>query len=427
MFRLPIPLVIYLALLVLPLRFFVGPVQMTGLRLFLLMMAPVLLYRMAAGQAGRLIGPDMVILAFPLWVGVSMAVNSPANAVEQAGMAGIEMTASYFLARCLIRDVNTLRRVIASIVLLLALFLPIALLESVTGRPAWIEMLGSIPGLASVDILSIPQRLGLERVQGPFAHPIHFGLFAASLGSLCWLGMEGAWNIIQRFSALLIITAMTFLSLSSGALLCLLVQLALLAWAGLLTPVKGKWLWLAALLVGAYVAVDLLSNRTPIRVFFSYATFSAHNAYWRGLIFEWGLFNIGQNPLYGLGLRDWVRPHFMYSGSMDNFWLVNAVRHGLPGFGLLALLWVWGVVRVAVRCTGSDPISAQINQAWVICMVALTLALCTVHVWTAIYSYIFFLLGAGRFLAESTTYKTPPIANPTAKRPARLPYTRVSE
>jgi hypothetical protein len=107
--------------------------------------------------------------------------------------------------------------------------------------------------------------------------------------------------------------------------------------------------------------------------------------------------NVWNNPVFGLGLEDWVRPHFMYSGSMDNFWLALAVRYGLPGFGLLALAWISGLARVFLAQTSHT----QLRYGWAFCMLGLTFTLATVHIWTAVYSFTFFLLGAGQWMAEA--------------------------
>ena len=62
---------------------------------------------------------------------------------------------------------------------------------------------------------------------------------------------------------------------------------------------------------------------------------------------------------------------------------------------MIALAWGIGILRVA---RGPE---SPMKTAWMFCMIGLTFTLCTVHVWTAIYSYTFFLLGAGQFLANA--------------------------
>ncbi|MEL7184423.1 MAG: O-antigen ligase domain-containing protein, partial [Pseudomonadota bacterium] len=109
----------------------------------------------------------------------------------------------------------------------------------------------------------------------------------------------------------------------------------------------------------------------------------------------------------------------------DNFWLVNAVRYGIPGFLLIAAGWVWAIARIIRRPFNADRRVMLIRRAYVFTFIGLTLTLCTVHVWTNIFSFVFFVFGAGAWLvhwptdARDTVAKTP-AADP---RPG-LAYTR---
>lgn len=394
--RLGWPVWVYFACIMLPIRFTIGPLQMTGLRLYVLMLIPFLLYKLA--QRDR-VSVDFLLFFFVLWTYVAMVVNTPAQAVEHAGITLLELYGGYAIARCYITTAALLQRLIKTLTWLILCCLPLAVFETLTGRPIVVEAIAAVPGLASVDVVTIAPRLGLERVQAVFAHPIHFGLFCSTAISLLFIGLSDCLTATKRIMGLAIIVVTAFLALSSGAFLSILIQVFLIGWALLFAKLPHKWVWLLLGCGAAYVFVDLISNRTPIRVFFSYATFSAHNAYWRGLIFEWGMVNVFDNPVFGIGLNEWVRPHFMHSGSMDNFWLAVAVRYGLPGFALLAVAWIVGIARVAKSNASGEPL----KTAWLFCMLGLTFTLCTVHVWTAVYSFVFFLLGAGQFLASSRT------------------------
>lgn len=177
--------------------------------------------------------------------------------------------------------------------------------------------------------------------------------------------------------------------------------------------------------MSGYVVVDLISNRSALQVFLSYATFSPATAYWRTIIFEWGMKNVWANPIFGIGLNSWVRPWFMYSGSMDNFWLVNAVRYGIPGFLLLACgygLALWSVVR---RDFSTDKQMLNLRMAWIITFCGLTFTLCTVHIWTTLYSFVFFMFGAGMwFISAQPETEDNSEANAAVPESRRSPYVR---
>jgi hypothetical protein len=152
-------------------------------------------------------------------------------------------------------------------------------------------------------------------------------------------------------------------------------------------------------------------------VFLSYATFSSHNAYWRAQIFEWGMVNVWANPIFGLGFNDWVRPFYMYSGSMDNFWLVQAVRYGIPSFLLITAGYGLGILKVGTRDFTADPVLAQLRRAWMFTFIGLTLTMCTVHVWSTIYSFVFFMFGSGMWFISATPEARPEPETP--RRPGR--------
>ena len=404
--KLPFPVLVYLLTVVLPVAFYAGPLFMTGLRAFLLLMIVPLTYKLLMGRYDRLYATDVLFLAHAAWVAVALHVNNPDMMIENAGIYAIEFFGGYVLARAYIRGPEEFSALVRTVLLLALLTLPLAFHEAYTGRPWLVEMIRRIPGLTSVAIVTIDERMGFERVQAVFAHPIHYGLFTASVFSLTFIALKDEFGDARRIVSAGVIGVLCFMSLSSGAFLTLLMQLFLIGWAAVLGGVKQRWLILVACAAAAYVLIDLLSNRTPIRVFFSYATFSAHNAYWRGIIFEWGMKNVlGDpamgvvgSPLFGIGLKDWVRPHFMHSGSMDNFWLVQAVRYGLPGFFTMAAGYAIVLWRIGRRDFDSDPRLWRQRRAWMFTFVGLTFTLATVHIWTSIFSYAFFLLGAGMWM-----------------------------
>lgn len=390
------PVTIYLALVVLPIRFMVGPLQMTGLRMYLLIMLVPLAVAALRRKPSL---PDLLLPLFVLWAGVCMFVNTPAQVIEHTGAMFLELAGGYYLARSFITNADQFRALIRVLTALVLLCFPLAIYETMTGAPPLINFITTIPGLASVDVVDIVPRLGLERAQVVFAHPIHFGLFCSAAVSLFFIGLSRELGLMTRLAGLTLIATTAFLALSSGAFIAVLLQLLLIGWALFFRRTSHRWWLLLAAIAAVYIFVDLVSNRTPIRVFMSYATFSAHNAYWRGLIFEWGMVNVWQNPVFGLGLKDWERPHFMYSGSMDNFWLALGVRYGVPGFLLLITAWALGLLRVARASVEDRPL----RRAWMFCLISLTFTLATVHIWTAIYSFSFFLLGAGQWMAQRGT------------------------
>jgi O-antigen ligase len=156
----------------------------------------------------------------------------------------------------------------------------------------------------------------------------------------------------------------------------------------------------------------------------SYATFSPHTAYWRSIIFEWGMKSVWDNPIFGKGLNDWVRPWFMRSASVDNFWLLTAMRYGIPGFVLLAAGYVIGLARVMRPDFSTDPMLRQLRLAWVFIFLGMTFTLATVSIWTEVYSFVFFMFASGLWLTEVQPAGVPaagpavPARRTASRRPA---------
>lgn len=401
--RLPLPIKAYLLMVMIPFAFFAGPIYLTGVRLVLLMAAPVLTVMLLSGRFGRIMAPDIFFLLYLCWVALSFGTNHPDRLIEHVGSTGVEFWGGYLLGRCFIRSREQFIALCKTLSLLAAALLPLALYESQTGNPIVIDMIRRIPGLRSEAIVTIEGRLGLERSQVIFAHPIHFGLFCSVAFSLTFVGLEGLISGTRRIVFSVVIGLCTFMALSSGALLALLLQVIIIGWYTVFRTHTRKWTYILILFVLMYIAIDLLSTRTPVRVFMTYATFNPHTAYWRGIIFEWGVMNIfgsEENNIppamwLGIGLNDWVRPHFMPSSSVDNFWLLTAMVYGMPGLVVLLAGYLSTMFRVGWRDFKGDLQLERMRRAWVFTFAGLTFTLITVHVWTTIFSFVFFMFGAG--------------------------------
>ncbi len=400
------PVALYLLCLIVPIGFNAGSLAMTSLRLLLLLMIVPITLRLIMGYYGRILLTDVLFFAHIGWAGLALAINNPDQVVQQFGSVGMEFIGGYAIGRAYIRGPEDFTALARWLVISVLILFPFAILETLSGHALIVETIRKLPGLTSVVPVAAEPRMGLERVQAVFAHPIHFGLFCAVVMSLAFVGLKGRLPLPFRWGASGVVGMSGFLALSSGALLAILLQLALFAWSTVFARIRWRWWLLVGVFAVIYVAIDVLSNRTPLRVFMSYATFSAHTAYWRSIIFEWGMVNVWKHPLFGIGLNDWERPYYMYSGSMDNFWLVMAVRYGIPAFLLLVLGYAWSLIVIMARDFTSDPVLTQFRRAWVFTFLGLSFTLCTVHIWANIYSFCFFMYGAGMWLVEAQSAAT---------------------
>ncbi|WP_197089345.1 O-antigen ligase [Puniceibacterium sp. IMCC21224] len=422
---LPVPVLLYIAAVTIPIAFWVGPLFMTTLRLFLLIMTIPLTVQMLRGRYGRVFATDILFILYLIWSSLAIAISNPEQAIQQTGSVGIEFLGGYAVGRAYIRTRESFVALCRLLILIVLCLIPFAISEALTGRPPLIEILRSLPGITSVQILHIDIRLGLERVQAVFAHPIHFGLFCSIAFSLCFVALKGIIGDTRRYIISAAIALSGFLALSSGAILAIVLQISLILWAAIFNGSKWRWWYLIGLFALGYVVVDVLSNRSPIKVFMSYATFSPHNAYWRGLIFEYGMKEVWSNPVFGIGLNDWDRPAFMHTASVDNFWLVLAMRYGIPAFLFLATGYALVIARVIWRDFGDDVLMNRLRRAWVFTFLGLTFTLCTVHIWTNIYSFILFMFGSGVwFISARPSDPSEPDMESGAVDPRELRYHR---
>lgn len=438
-----LPVILYILAVLTPVFFHAGPLMLSMLRLMLLIMIVPLFFNLLAGRYGKLIATDYLFFAHVGWMVIAFAVTNPDRIVENIGSAALEFLGGYLMGRAFIRSKADFIAFCKWLTYITAAMLPLALYETRTGDIIIPRIINSLPGLSSYFPHGNDPRLGLNRVQGTLAHAIHFGLFCSIAFALCFTGLKGIFGTQKRllFSAAVFIC--TFLSLSAGTLLALVIQIGLITWYFLFRNQAWKWKLLITLSVIAYIVVDLISNRSPVEVFISYATFSPHTGYWRMIIFEWGMMNIfgsAENNiepafLFGIGLAEWVRPWFMYSGSMDNFWLVIGVRYGFPGFLLLALGYGIALIRIALRDFSGDEELMNLRRAWVFTFAGLTFTLFTVHVWSSLYSFVFFVFGAGMWMlaTKATATSSPATADEeggleaqfeTKAQPAASPYSR---
>lgn len=443
--RLPIPVLLYLLAVMLPINFNVGPLAMTGIRLLLIVMIIPLTLNLLRGKYGRLLATDILFLLHFAWIIIALMVNNPDRAIQSAGSMGIEFIGGYVLGRAYIRgraDFIALIRMVATIAFF---YLPFAIYETMTGKAIIANTLNKLPGISSILDIDIGKRMGLNRIQGSFVHPIHWGLFCSLALSLCFVGLKGIYSDFRRYLVSLVVGLSGLLALSSGALLAILLQVCLFIWAFSFRNTDKRWVILLALFAFVYVVLDIAANRPPIMVILSYATFSAHTAYWRTIIFDWGIYNVWLNPIFGIGLGDWIRPGWMYSGSVDNYWLVMGMRFGVPGFAFLAVGYIMALWKIGRRKFDGDIILWNLRRAWMFSFMGLTFTLCTVHVWHTIYSFVFFMFGAGIWMLttepeDATKADNGPAATPDKRghafararaaapvhRRAPAPHTKVS-
>lgn len=391
-------IVAFILSLIIPISFSLGPVRLSPTILFLLLAYYPSLVVWFFVRPTRLSAPDYLVAGAVLWSCLALVVNHGfLPMIERMGTLLVQMLGAFMLGRVLVRDEKSMMfMAMVAVISGCALLLPAAF-EALTGQPVMIKA-ASLIGPSFADVEMEP-RLGIHRAQGPFEHPILFGVFAASLVSLAayCLPKTSVWSKIGPPG----VTLTALPSLSAGPLLAMNVQFGLMVWARVFRSNPNRWKILGLLLVIVYVAIDLLSERTPFHVLVNHATFSSGSGYTRILIWEFGSAEAMRNPFFGIGEGDWVRPPYM-SSSVDNFWLLQAMKYGMPAcfmlMGGLAL-----ILLRARRANGPNAARDMLRRGAIFSLLGVSVAMGTVHLWNAVFTWFMFLMGASVWLGLDQT------------------------
>ena len=394
-----------------------GELRLSAYRVLLILSFMPMLLMLLSGRHGKPNIVDLFVGAHCVWALLALIKwGGPVQGIESGGIYIVECGGAYLLGRVFIRsldDFQALAKVFVAAVCLLLLF---TIPEAVTGVHILHD--GFAAALGGPMAHHIDPRLGLERTFGPFDHPILYGVFsAAALSCAFYVVAEGRLTNFGGMAQVLGVLIATFLSASGGPYVVALLQLFVAGWEKVLNVVVGRWHALFTIFGLTYVSIDLLSTRTPFHVFVTYLTFSTTSAYNRINIWIYGTAEVGRNPLFGIGLGDWIRAPWM-SDSMDNFWLLITVRYGLP-----ALFFLVAALLCAVVASGRRKALPQswrnARHAWAFTMFGIAVAAGTVHLWNALFVLFMFLIGSGAWLMNTrpAAMRHRPVAARAARRP----------
>lgn len=410
-------LVLFFIVLLIPVNFDIAGLKLSPYRLYLLALFIPFVIRLLAGGAGRVTPVDVGMFGYAALMMVTLLYHHGMERLPYAAMLAIEMFGSYVVGRILIRTVADYQQFIRCFLWTLLLLSPLALYELYSSRMPLAEL---FDGVFSVTKKNIEFRLGLSRVQVIFPHSILYGLFCSlALASTYYIYRS---NLLRALPRMALVIGMTLMSLSSAPMLSVLIQIMMIGWDKI---TKGNWKLLAALIAGMYVFLEIFSNRGPIVIFVQNMTLDPNTGWTRIYIWRYGSASVLQNPLMGIGLNDWVRPYWL-SDSVDNFWLLMAMRHGLPCLLFLLCALALHIRRIA-RAGALSSDAAAVRSGYMVTLVGLIFILATVHIWNELAVFVMFFFGAGAFLYTSRP-AVPPTGEETSvqDKPARgaLPFSR---
>lgn len=401
-----------LASWVLPFVINFGPVRLSPYRVTLLILFMPCMVWLAEGKAGRVRLPDIMAVLFAVWCLISLVAVHGASGIQTGGIQLLETVTPYFLARCCIRnadDFEALARALTAIVLLL---LPFALYEAVSGHNIYLEVASHI--FPSIGVTEKELRWGLRRAQLFFEHPILMGVCLGSVLALTHIVVGRNAKPSRRWFGSMLVGLTGALSLSSGPLSGILLQMTLIGWNWVFGWIKARWRILISLVLLFVLAVQLFAKRPLPNILFSFA-FDPDSAFFRIVIWNYGTQSVANHPWFGIGMGEWDRPIWM-PPSIDMFWLYNAIVYGLPGGVLMLLFYFSGLLSVAMT-RSIDQRHDDYRAAWMISMASFFLTGWMVHFWNGTYVFFLFMVGAGIWLSNTPNAHLPD-AQPRSKRSA---------
>jgi len=209
---------------------------------------------------------------------------------------------------------------------------------------------------------------------------------------------NGRTSLVKRLLWSLGSAGGAFFSLSAGALMGIILQLALMTWDWILRNMRARWKLLGWISAIVYVILDIVGGRPPLVILSRFVAFDPATAWNRYLIWQYGTTYVGKHPIFGGGLfNDWERQPWM-PPSVDNHWLLLAMRWGIPGCSLMLGMYFYILVRLVRTDLEHDPAAAAIRKAMVFIFIGMFFQLGTVLVWQATYSLMLIMLGGSVWL-----------------------------
>jgi hypothetical protein len=399
-----------------PIFMYVGSARFAPYKTYLLLAILPSIVKVITSKHTSLKWGDALIVGYTI-LSVASIINSPLSEslLEPILSTILETSGSYFLARAFVTSAaafSVFVRTQLFLVIIIGLF---SIYEATTGTNLLFKFFGA--AFRTYAISDMPERLGLHRAQGTFEHPILYGVYSSMIFGLCFYGLKTTHKSLQRYLRLAIIVIATFISLSTGAYISVVGQLAFIGWDKYINFTKHRWRLLLALSVLAYFVVDGLSNRTPFEVFITYMTFDTNSAYNRILIWTYGIAEVWRNPFLGKGLFiEWIRPVWMIA-SIDNFFLLRAMRHGIIAVSLLIGLLLWTITKLSNLKIDSQLVR-NFRTGFLVTIGGLCISLITVDLWSGLYSYFFFLLGSTVWMIDYSRDPSQNAVEPSASGPS---------
>lgn len=326
--------VFFLLIVFLPAELYVDleGVRLEPYRVFLMLAFFALLPRMLRHKYSK---GEVALLAYTVWVMLSMIYNHAGQGVESGGVHFLEVFVSYFIGLSVAGNSVLLRKNVNIMLGVFLLLLPFAVVEAMDGYRLFHVMAGEFSGMPYSDYLGDKYfRYELHRASTVFAHPILYAVIGVMFLAL----LPVLFGVVRSVLYFLGILGAAITSVSSVAFI-------MLAWTVFMYVLKYlsagfrsiyKLVFSGALLI--YILLSIASDRGPVLLLISVFSLNQDTAYTRYLQWVFAADDIAAHPIMGIGISEWSRP-FWLGASVDSHWLLVVLRHGYPAVILLGMFF----------------------------------------------------------------------------------------
>ncbi|EIJ36644.1 O-antigen ligase family protein [Thiothrix nivea] len=353
-------------------------------------------FRQALQRADLL---DILLIAVTALVFASFWHNHGLQkAVESTGIFAIESLGAFYLARLFVNSPQRFYWINQRFITVLALLTVVALYEAFAQHRVLHDIAERITGHQALDPRLYTHyyiRAGIMRATSLFAHPILYGTLMAMFFPFAILLAWRYRRLGQWANVGALVTSM-ILTLSSAPLLAVIFQ----ALTGVLVKFwhNARQFWMSVFFGGLATAllIEAFSNRGFFGILISYLTFNPNTGYFRILQWQYTADDIADNLILGIAHHDWTRPYWMewMGSSIDSFWLLLILQHGLFALLLLLLACLYAVFNTLNLAHQHCEQYRWMVTAWILSFMSLILIGFTVDYFGKLQPLFFFMLGA---------------------------------
>jgi hypothetical protein len=339
---------------------------------------------------------DILLIAFTLLATISLIYNHGLQkGIESAGIFIIEVLGSFYLARNFITTPKRFFQINIAFIAILTVVASFTLYESFTHHRILHDWATRITGHQSLDPSLYTHyyiRAGILRATNLFVHPILYGTLTAIFFPfiiLLTLFVFKPRYLIATFALLISM----LLTMSSAPMLSTIFQgmSAILAhfWNG----ARRFWIGLLFLGVSGAFLINTISNRGFFALLVSHLTFNPATGYYRMYQWKYAMDDVVDNPILGIGVSQWSRPDWL-NYSIDSFWLLITMQHGIPAGIILLFCSFYIVFHVLNNLHKHHVLYRWMANAWILSFLSLILIGFTVDYFGKLQPMFFFTLGA---------------------------------